>query len=150
WFSVRGPLNVPRAPQGRPVIVQAGGSEDMIRVAAEFAEVIFCAPLNLEQGRTFYAGLKGRLAQHGRSPDEMKIMPGLSAVVGRTDAEADEKQQYLDELTHPIVAREILSTILGNADLSGYSMDGPMPQIAPTKTSSQSIIRHVMDIARRG
>ena len=48
-FSVRGPLNVPRTPQGRPVIVQAGGSEDMIKVAAEFAEVIFCAPLSLEQ-----------------------------------------------------------------------------------------------------
>src|SRR5947208_16099172 len=96
-FPVRGPLNVPRSPQGRPVIVQAGGSEDMIRVAAEFAEVIFCAPLNVEQGRTFYADLKERMKKHGRSPDEMKIMPGLSAVVGRTPAEAEEKQRDLDE-----------------------------------------------------
>jgi alkanesulfonate monooxygenase len=80
----------------------------------------------------------------------MKIMPGLSAVVGRTAEEADEKQRYLDELTHPIVAREILSTILGDADLSDYPMDGPMPQIAPTKISSQSVITHIMDIARRG
>ena len=84
-FSVRGPLNVPRSPQGRPVIVQAGGSEDMIAVAAEFAEVIFCAPLNLEQAQTFYANIKGRLSQHGRSPDEMKVMPGLSCVVGRSE-----------------------------------------------------------------
>jgi N-acetyl-S-(2-succino)cysteine monooxygenase len=150
WFSVRGPLNVPRTPQGRPVIVQAGGSEDMIRVAAEFAEVIFCAPLNIEQGRTFYAELKARMAEHGRCPDEMKIMPGLSVVVGRTTEEAEEKQRYLNELTHPIVAREILSTVLGNADLSGYPMDEPMPQIMPTKISSQSIITYVMDIARRG
>ena len=150
WFSVRGPLNAPRTPQGRPVIVQAGGSEEMIRVAAEFAEVIFCAPLNIEQARILYAELKARMAQHGRSPDEMKIMPGLSAVVGRTAEEANEKQRYLDELTHPIVAREILSTILGDADLSGYPMDGPMPQIAPTKISSQSVITHIMDIARRG
>jgi alkanesulfonate monooxygenase len=150
WFSVRGPLNVPRTPQGRPVIVQAGGSEDMIRVAAEYAEVIFCAPLNIEQGRALYAELKARMAKHGRSPDEMKIMPGLSAVVGRTAEEADEKQQHLDSLTHPIVAREILSTVLGDADLSSYPMDGPMPQIVPTKISSQSIIAHVMDIARRG
>jgi FMN-dependent oxidoreductase (nitrilotriacetate monooxygenase family) len=150
WFSVRGPLNAPRTPQGRPVIVQAGGSEEMIRVAAEFAEVIFCAPLNIEQARILYAELKARMAQHGRSPDEMKIMPGLSAVVGRTAEEADEKQRYLDELTHPIVAREILSTILGDADLSSYPMDGPMPQIAPTKISSQSVITHIMDIARRG
>jgi FMN-dependent oxidoreductase (nitrilotriacetate monooxygenase family) len=150
WFKVRGPLNVPRTPQGRPVIVQAGGSEDMIRVAAEFAEVIFCAPLNVEQGRTFYAEIKARMASHGRSPDAMKIMPGLSAVIGRTTDEAAEKQRYLDELTHPIVAREILSTILGGADLRGYDMDGPMPQIAPSRISSQSIINFVMDIARRG
>jgi alkanesulfonate monooxygenase len=130
--------------------VQAGGSEDMIRVAAEFAEVIFCAPLNIDQGRALYAELKTRMAGHGRARDQMKIMPGLSAVVGRTAEEADEKQRCLDELTHPIVAREILSTVLGNADLSGYPMDGPMPQIAPTKISSQSIITHIMDIARRG
>jgi alkanesulfonate monooxygenase len=112
--------------------------------------VIFCAPLNIEQGRTFYADLKGRMGKHGRSPDEMKIMPGLSAVVGRTEEEADEKQQYLDSLTHPIVAREILSTILGDIDLSGYPMDGPMPQLAPTRISSQSVFTHIMDIARRG
>jgi FMN-dependent oxidoreductase (nitrilotriacetate monooxygenase family) len=150
WFSVRGPLNVPRTPQGRPVIVQAGGSEDMIQVAAEFAEVIFCAPLSLDQGRTFHAELKGRMAQHGRSPDEMRIMPGLSCVVGRSEAEAAEKQQYLDSLTHPIVAREILGTVLGGIDLSAYPMDGPMPQLTPSKIASQSIFVHVMDIARRG
>jgi alkanesulfonate monooxygenase len=150
WFSVRGPLNVPRAPQGRPVIVQAGGSEDMIQVAAEFAEVIFCAPLNLEQGRTFYAELKGRMARHGRHPDEMKIMPGLSPVVGRTEEEATEKQQYLDSLTHPIVAREVLSMVLGNVDLTSYPMDEPMPQLEPSKVASHSIFVHVMDIAKRG
>ena len=150
WFQVRGPLNVPRTPQGRPVIVQAGGSEDMIQVAAEFAEVIFCAPLSLDQGRTFYAELKGRMAQHGRSPDEMKIMPGLSCIIGRTEAEAEEKQQYLDSLTHPIVAREILSTVLGGVDLTEHPMDGPMPRLAPSKIASQGIFTHVMDIAERG
>jgi alkanesulfonate monooxygenase SsuD/methylene tetrahydromethanopterin reductase-like flavin-dependent oxidoreductase (luciferase family) len=74
----------------------------------------------------------------------------LSAVVGRTPAEAEEKQRDLDELTHPIVAREILSTILGNIDLSGYVMDGPMPQLTPTKVSTQSTFTHILDIARRG
>jgi alkanesulfonate monooxygenase len=150
WFQVRGPLNVPRTPQGRPVIVQAGGSEDMIQVAAEFAEVIFCAPLSLEQGCTFYAELKGRMAQHGRHPDEMKIMPGLSPIIGRTEEEAAEKQQYLDELTHPIVAREVLSMVLGNTDLTGYDMDEPMPQLKPNTIASQGIFKHVMDIAKRG
>jgi N-acetyl-S-(2-succino)cysteine monooxygenase len=80
----------------------------------------------------------------------MKIMPGLSVVIGRTQAEADEKQRHLDELTHPVVAREILSTVLGNIDLSGYPMDGPMPQLAPTRTSTQSTFTHILDIARRG
>src|SRR5213079_2152897 len=86
-FGVRGPLNVPRSPQGRPVIVQAGGSEDMIKVAAEFAEVIFCAPLTLETAQKFYRDLKERVAAHGRPPDQVKIMPGLSAIIGRTEAE---------------------------------------------------------------
>jgi N-acetyl-S-(2-succino)cysteine monooxygenase len=148
-FSVRGPLNVPRVPQGRPVIVQAGGSEDMIAVAAEFAEVIFCAPLTIEQAKTFYATLKGRMAEHGRSPDEMKIMPGLSAVVGRTEAEAQEKYDYLQSLIHPMVAREILSMVLGHVDLSGYPLDGPMPENLPTTNASQSIFQNVMDMARK-
>jgi alkanesulfonate monooxygenase len=65
-------------------------------------------------------------------------------------AEADEKQQYLDELTHPVVAREVLSMCLGNVDLTPYPMDGPMPQLAPSKVSSQSIFTYVMDIAARG
>src|SRR3954467_15052024 len=117
-FSVRGPLNVPRTPQGRPVIVQAGGSEDMIAVAAEFAEVIFCAPLTIEQARTFYGRIKGEMEKHGRAPDETKIMPGLSAIVGRSEAEANEKYEYLQSLIHPVVAREILSMVLGNIDLT--------------------------------
>ena len=100
-FSVLGALNIPRSPQGHPVIVQAGGSDDMIAVAAEFAEVIFCAPLTLEAAQSFYATLKGRLAAYGRAPDAMKIMPGLSCVIGRTDAEAEENYEKLNALIHP-------------------------------------------------
>ena len=148
-LSVRGPLNVPRVPQGRPVIVQAGGSEDMIAVAAEFAEVIFCAPLNIEQGRTFYANIKGRLAEHGRAPAEMKIMPGLSCVVARTEAEANEKYEHLQSLIHPIVAREILSSVLGGADLAPYDFDGPIPENLPRSNASHSTFANVMDMARK-
>jgi FMN-dependent oxidoreductase (nitrilotriacetate monooxygenase family) len=148
-FSVRGPLNVPRAPQGRPVIVQAGGSEDMIRVAAEFAEVIFCAPLTLEAAQKFYAELKGRVAAHGRNPDHVKIMPGLSVIIGRTDVEAEESYNYLQSLIHPIVAREILSMVLGHVDLSPYSLDDPLPKNLPLSNASQSIFQHVTDMARK-
>ncbi len=148
-FSVRGPLNVPRTPQGRPVIVQAGGSEDMINVAAEFAEVIFCAPLSLEHAKTFYSGLKRRVADSGRDPDQVKIMPGLSCIVGRTAAEAQEQYEYLQSLIHPMVAREILSMVLGHVDLSSYPLDGPMPQNLPMSNASQSSFQNVMDIAQK-
>ena len=148
-FSVRGPLNVPRSPQGRPVIVQAGGSEDMIAVAAEFAEVIFCAPLTLEAAQTFYKNLKGRVESYGRSPDQVKIMPGLSAIIGRTEAEAQERYEHLQSLIHPIVAREILSLVLGNIDLSSYPLDGPFPEKLPPSNASQSTYQYVIDMARK-
>jgi alkanesulfonate monooxygenase len=148
-FSVRGPLNVPRTPQGRPVIVQAGGSEDMIKVAAEFAEVIFCAPLALEAAQKFYRNLKDRVAACGRDPDHVKIMPGLSCIVGRTEAEAEAEYEHLQSLIHPMVAREILSMVLGYADLSAYSLDDPMPQNLPQSNLSQSTFQHVMEMARK-
>ena len=147
-FSVRGPLNVPRTPQGRPVIVQAGGSEDMIKVAAEFAEVIFCAPLTLEAAQTFYRNLKGRVASHGRDPDQVKIMPGLSCIIGRDEAEAEERYAHLQSLIHPMVAREILSMVLGHVDLSPYPLEGPMPTDLPQSNASQSTFQYVMDMAR--
>jgi FMN-dependent oxidoreductase (nitrilotriacetate monooxygenase family) len=149
FFSVRGPLNVPRTPQGRPVIVQAGGSQEMIKVAAEFGEAIFCAPLTLEAAQTFYADLKGRAESFGRSPDELKIMPGLSCIVGRTEAEAQERYEHLNSLIHPMVAREILSMVLGHVDLSDYSLDGPMPQDLPMSNASQSTFQYVTEMARR-
>ena len=148
-FSVRGPLNVPRTPQGRPVLVQAGGSEDMIEVAAEFAEVIFCAPLSLEHAKKFYANLKSRVASLGRDPDQVKVMPSLSCIVGRTADEAEERYAHLQSLIHPMVAREILSMALGNVDLSPYPVDGPMPCHLPKSNASQSMFDNVMDMARR-
>ena len=148
-FAVAGPLNVPRSPQGHPVVVQAGGSDDMIAVAAEFAEVIFCAPLSLDQAQTFYGKIKGALARHGRSKDDMKVMPGLSAIVAPTEAEARTQYDYLQSLIHPIVAREILSLVLGGVDLSPYPFDGPVPDDLPLSNSSQSTFAHVLDMARR-
>jgi alkanesulfonate monooxygenase SsuD/methylene tetrahydromethanopterin reductase-like flavin-dependent oxidoreductase (luciferase family) len=147
--SVRGPLNVPRSPQGHPVIVQAGGSDDMIGVATRFAEVIFCAPLTIDQGAELYRKLKTGLAQYGRQTDGLKIMPGISCIVGRTEQEAKDKQDYLDSLTHPVVAREILSTVLSGVDLSRYAFDEPMPQLEMPPGGSQGIFKHVMDLAKR-
>ena len=149
FFTVRGPLNVPRSPQGRPVIVQAGGSEDMINVAAEFAEVIFCAPLTVEAGQKLYRDLKEAMGKHGRHPDEMRIMPGLSTVIGESESEAVEKYEELQSLIHPIVAREILGTILGGIDLSQYPFDGPVPEHLAATASSQYAAKSAIDLAKR-
>jgi alkanesulfonate monooxygenase SsuD/methylene tetrahydromethanopterin reductase-like flavin-dependent oxidoreductase (luciferase family) len=121
----------------------------MIAVAAEFAEVIFCAPLTLEAAQKFYVTLKGKLAAYGRTPDEMKILPGLSCVIGRTDAEAEENYEQLNSLIHPIVAREILSMVLGNVDLSPYPFDGPLPENLPRSNASLQIFEQVTSMARR-
>ena len=81
---MRGPLNVSRSPQGHPVIVQAGASEDGKELAAETAEVVFTAQPTLAGAQAFYADVKGRMAKFGRDPDHLKIMPGFSITVGRT------------------------------------------------------------------
>ena len=88
YFSVRGPLNVPRSPQGYPLLVQAGSSDTGRAFAAEFGEAIFSAQLTLGESQEFYADIKQRAARAGRNPDHVKILPGLSFMVGRTEAEA--------------------------------------------------------------
>lgn len=137
-FSVRGPLNVPRPPQGRPVIVQAGASEAGMELAAEYAEVVFCSPNSIETAQTYYSNLKGRLAKFGRAADQLKVLPGLSPVVGRTMSEAEEKHEEMQAMIDPIVAREILGTVLGYVDLSGYPMDGPLPDLGETNASKST------------
>ena len=88
WFSVRGPLNVPRGPQGRPVLVQAGASA-VERLASRFADAVFTAQTTLPEARAFYAEIKGDAAgSFGRDPDQIVILPGLFPIVGSTEREA--------------------------------------------------------------
>ncbi|TJZ77315.1 LLM class flavin-dependent oxidoreductase [Chitiniphilus eburneus] len=147
-FAVRGPLNVPRPPQGHPVVVQAGSSEAGKEFAAETAEVIFTAQQTLEEARAFYADVKGRLARHGRTPDQLLIMPGVFAVVGRTEEEAQRKYEALQALILPEVGLALLSGLSGGVDLSGYDLDGPVPELPETENmkSRQALM---LDIARK-
>jgi len=148
-FQVRGPLNVARSPQGRPVVVQAGASEAGKDLAARTAEVIFVAHQTFDEARAFYADIKGRLPRHGRHPDEVKIMPGIFPVVGRTQAEAEEKFQQLQDLIHPTVGVTLLSTVIGgDLDLSAYPVDGPLPEL-PETNGPKSRQRLLLDLARR-
>ena len=132
-FKVRGPLNVPRTPQGRPILVQAGSSEAGVDLAAYCADVVFTAQQDLKDAQTFYSTLKSSAAQYGRQADDIKIMPGISAVVGRTEKEAHDKFEALQSLIDPKVGLSLLSAMLAK-DLSGYPLDGPLPELPESNT----------------
>ena len=134
-FRVRGPLNVPRSPQGRPVVAQAGSSEAGRALAARTADVIFTAQTELTRAQAFYADVKGRTAAYGRSPDDIKIMPGITPVLGRTEAEAREKYEELQALLPDDVALQSLSHISGGLDLRAYPLDGPLPDLPPSNAA---------------
>ncbi|WP_062111622.1 LLM class flavin-dependent oxidoreductase [Aureimonas sp. AU40] len=147
FFHVRGPLNIARPVQGWPVIVQAGASEPGRQLAAETAELVFAAPTRLEDGREFYADVKGRMARIGRDPDHLKILPGAFVVVGESDAEAREKRERLDALVDYESAIDALSSQLGT-DARRFDPDGPLPAI-PDTNASKSGRERVVEMAAR-
>jgi FMN-dependent oxidoreductase (nitrilotriacetate monooxygenase family) len=108
-FRVAGPLNLPRSPQGRPLIVQAGSSEDGKDLAARYAEAVFTAQQTLADAQGFYADLKRRTASVGRDPDTLKILPGIVPVIADTEIEARRREQELDDLIRPEYARAQLA-----------------------------------------
>ncbi|MFC4776833.1 LLM class flavin-dependent oxidoreductase [Paenibacillus sp. GCM10023252] len=128
WFSVRGPLNVARPVQGYPVVIQAGSSEPGKELAARTAEVIFTAWQTLEEAQRFYSDVKGRLAKYGRSPDELKIMPGVFPIIGRTEEEALEKKALFEQLIPEQAGVSLLSQMI-SVDLTPYPLDGPLPEL---------------------
>ncbi|AZO79604.1 MULTISPECIES: LLM class flavin-dependent oxidoreductase [unclassified Bosea (in: a-proteobacteria)] len=126
-YRVRGPLNVSRSPQGRPVYVQAGSSEDGRSFAAQFAEAIFTAHQTLGSAQEFYSDIKARAATLGRRPDHLRILPGISPFLGSTQAEADRLEEEINELIQPAASLDQLKRMIG-VDLSGYDLDGPVPR----------------------
>ena len=125
-FQVRGPLNIARTPQGRPVIAQAGGSERGRELAARTAEIAFSLGSNIEKNKAFYADVKGRMAKYGRDPSDLKIMPGIVINVGETRAEAEARAQELVDVMHPEVGLLMLQEFL-ETDLHGADLDAPFP-----------------------
>ncbi|HEY1943446.1 MAG TPA: LLM class flavin-dependent oxidoreductase [Roseiarcus sp.] len=147
YLSVRGPLNIARPIQGWPVIVQAGASEAGRQLAAETAEVVFCASSRLEDGRAFYADVKSRMDVLGRNRDHLKILPGAFVVVGDSVQEAREKRARLDSLVHAESAIAALSIALGH-DASRFDPDAPLPEI-PESNASKSSRERVVALAKR-
>ncbi|MFJ5671430.1 LLM class flavin-dependent oxidoreductase [Bacillus safensis] len=150
FFSVRGPLNVSRTPQGQPVIIQAGSSEDGQKLAAKTAELIFTAQNDLDKAKEFYQSLKGKVEAAGRAREDVSIMPGIFPIIADTEEEAQAKYEELQELIVPEIGLSILQNYLGGIDLSQYPLDGPLPEINPsTSNAVKSRFDLVMNMARK-
>lgn len=149
YVRVKGPLNVPRMPQGYPVLVQAGQSDAGKSFAAKWAEVMFTTPLLIERARELYVEMKERVAEGGRDPARLTLMPGMAIITGRTSEEAQERFDQLQSYLHPAVALNILSHKLGRIDLSGYPLDQPLPRSAqPPDQKGGGFLRWI-EIAER-
>ncbi|MFF3761453.1 NtaA/DmoA family FMN-dependent monooxygenase [Streptomyces sp. NPDC002185] len=135
-FRIEGEFPVPRSPQGQPVVIQAGDSDEGREFAASAADVIFTRHSTLEAGRAFYADVKGRVARYGRDPGDLKIMPGVTYVIGDTDADAQERAAEIRrQQVSPQNAILALEQVWGR-DLSGYDPDGPLPDVDPDPDST--------------
>ncbi len=147
YFTITGGLNLPRCPQGHPVIIQAGSSAPGQALAARTADVVFTAQNSLGDAQDFYRGLKAQLAQHGRGEDELKIMPGFMPVIGRTEAEAKALFAELSRNLDAAQANTVLSDRLGT-DMSRFDQDAPVPEL-PESDHLKSRALLLLEMARR-
>jgi len=150
YFSVRGPLNIARPPQGYPVLVQAGASDAGIRFAAEVGEVVFTAAPSLESGKRYYATLKAKARALGRKEDQLLVMPGIIPIVGRTKQEACEKLRKLRSCMHIDVQIGLAERMLGYVtDLRSTDLDSLVPEALPRTNATQSSQTLLLDLAAR-
>jgi FMN-dependent oxidoreductase (nitrilotriacetate monooxygenase family) len=153
FYEVAGPLNMPRCPQGRPVLVQAGSSEAGRRFAARHADAIFTAHMARATAQEFYADLKRLAAAEGREPEHVLILPGLSAMIAGTEGEAHRLAREVNELTDPEVGRKRLSGRFGGHDFSHLPLDRPLsPQDFPPPESveaARSRTEVILNLVRR-
>ena len=146
-FQVAGPLNIGRAPQGRPVVLQAGGSEPGQALAAATADVVFSVEQDIGEAQAHYAALKARLPALGRHADEVMVLPGVMPVVGRTDRDAFDTLATLQGFVDSTNALAMLSDRFG-VDMGRYPLDGPVPDL-PVPDTYHSFARAMLDKARR-
>jgi FMN-dependent oxidoreductase (nitrilotriacetate monooxygenase family) len=153
FYQVAGPLNMPRCPQGRPVLVQAGSSDTGRRFAARHAEAVFTAHLEKRTARDFYADLKRLAKAEGRVPEQVLILPGLSPMIGSTEAEAKRMARELNELADPEVGRKRLSGRFGGHDFSHLPLDRKLsPEDFPdpdTVEAARSRTEVILNLVRR-
>src|SRR5271170_2118091 len=153
FYRVAGPLNLPRCPQGRPVLVQAGSSDTGRRFAARHADAVFTAHMAKATAQEFYADLKTLAAAEGRPPEQILILPGLSAMIAGTEAEAQRLTREVDDLSDPEVGRKRLSGRFGGHDFSHLPLDRPLsPEDFPDPGSveaARSRTEVILNLVRR-
>jgi FMN-dependent oxidoreductase (nitrilotriacetate monooxygenase family) len=153
FYRVAGPLNMPRCPQGRPVLVQAGSSDTGRRFAARHADAVFTAHVAKTTAQEFYADLKALAAAGGRSPDQVLILPGLSPMIGSSEAEAQRLVREVNDLCDPEVGRKRLSGRFGGHDFSHLPLDRPLsPDDLPDPGSveaARSRTEVILNLVRR-
>ncbi|MEV6347355.1 LLM class flavin-dependent oxidoreductase [Actinoplanes sp. NPDC051851] len=140
-FGIAGRFGVPRSPQGHPVILQAGDSDGGRELAAKHSDAIFSRHHQLADAQDFYRDVKGRLARYGRTPDSLKIIPGVSYVLGDSDADAQEKAHHIRRQQVSPQTAILLLEQLWNRDLSEYDPEGPLPAIDPLLDEDDTIIK---------
>jgi len=153
FYQVAGPLNMPRCPQGRPVLVQAGSSDTGRRFAARHGDAVFTAHMAMAKAQEFYADLKTLAAAEGRRPEAVLVLPGLSPMIAATEAEAQRLAREVDDLADPEVGRKRLSGRFGGHDFSDLPLDRPLsPADFPnpdTVEAARSRTEVILDLVRR-
>lgn len=147
YFSVKGPLNIERSPQGRPLIIQAGGSPAGMDLSARVADIVFAVVQDPDAAKKSYDELKQRAIAHGRHPGDLRILPGVMPIVGATEEEAKRQLDKLQSCVTSENALTLVSQRLGH-DISGLSLDEPVPDF-PLTNNSQTFSRGLLAMARR-
>ncbi len=148
FFNVKGPINIERSPQGHPIIIQAGGSVPGQELSARSADLVFSV-VNGDRAsaKAAYDSLKSRVIKHGRRPEHVPILPGVMPIIGDTDEQAKEQLDRLQGWLTSSNALTLVSQRIGH-DISGYSLDGPVPDF-PKTSGGQGFSQTLLDMARR-
>lgn len=148
-FSVAGPLTLGRPPQGNPLIVQAGASDQGLEMAARTADAVFTSHPTMESCIAFYTDLKKRVADAGRDPASLRILTAIQPVPAGSDEEGEAEARKLNENIPVELGMSYLSTALGGIDFSGHDRDGPLPDL-PESNASQGTRNRIIDMGKRG
>jgi FMN-dependent oxidoreductase (nitrilotriacetate monooxygenase family) len=148
-FRVRGPLNIPRSPQGRPVVFQAGSSGPGRELAARTADCVFTAQTTIAEAREFYDDVKSLLPRYGRQAADLKVLPGVVPILGRTEEEAQARHREMRSLITDDQAVRAVARLTAGVDLTKFPIDGPLPDLPPNNDGALARQKMMIDLARR-